>query len=198
MIRTSAIRLTRVKQLPDVPDNYREALIMSAEPTTLARLSMSLPSELLRQLDGMVDESGLPSRSQLISELIRHALAEHEALTRPENMLAGTITLVYRGDRGRVRHRLAQTQAEFLKEVISSQHVFLEDDQSLEVLLVQGPSVRLKELCDALRRIRGVHQLKLVTTKALLPPLYESDVPANRNIGPSDENATDLDAVASA
>ncbi len=151
---------------------------MSSEPASLARLSMSLPGELSRQLDVMVEERGLPSRSQLIAELIRHALAEHEALTRPDEMLAGTLTLVYRGDRGRVRHQLAQTQGSYLKEVISSQHVFLEDDQSLEVLLVQGPAVRLKELCDALRRVRGVQQLKLVTTTALLPPLHEQEASA--------------------
>jgi CopG family nickel-responsive transcriptional regulator len=147
---------------------------MNAEPASLARLSMSLPAELFRQLDMMVEERGLPSRSQLIAELIRHALAEHEALTRPEDMLAGTVTLVY-GNRGRVRQQLSETQADYLKEVISSQHVFLEDDQSLEVLLVQGPAMRLKELCDALRGIRGVHQLQLVTTTALLPPLHEQD-----------------------
>lgn len=147
---------------------------MSSE-STLARLSISLPSDLFRQLDMMVEERELPSRSQLISELIRHALAEHEAFIRPEEMLAGTITLVYRGDRGRVRHQLAQTEAEFLREVISAQHVFLEDDQSLEVLLVQGPAIRLKDLCDALRRVRGVQQLELVTTTALLPPLHEQD-----------------------
>ncbi len=149
--------------------------MMGTEPTSVARLSMSLPSELFRQLDMMVEERGLPSRSQLIAELIRHALAAHEATTRPDEMLAGTLTIVYRGDRGRVRHQLAQTQAEYLKEVLSSQHVFLEDDQSLEVLLVQGPAVRFNELCDALRRVRGVHQLQLVTTTALLPPLYEPD-----------------------
>jgi CopG family nickel-responsive transcriptional regulator len=148
---------------------------MNTEPTSLARLSMSLPAELFRQLDMMVEERGLPSRSQLIAELIRHALAEHEAHTRPEDMLAGTVTLVYRGNRGRVRQQLVETQADYLKEIISSQHVFLEDDQSLEVLLVQGPAMRLKELCDALRGIRGVHQLQLVTTTALLPPLHEQD-----------------------
>lgn len=148
---------------------------MGSEPASLARLSMSLPGDLFRQLDMMVEERGLPSRSQLIAELIRHALAEHEAFTRPEETLAGTITMVYRGDRGRVRHQLAQTQADYLKEVISSQHVFLEDDQSLEVLLVQGPASRLKDLCDALRRVRGVHQLQLVTTTALLPPLHEPE-----------------------
>src|SRR3546814_10416462 len=127
---------------------------MSNEPASLARLSMSLPAELVRQLDMMVEERGLPSRSQLIAELIRHALAEHEALTRPEDMLAGTVTLVYRG-RGRVRQQLSETQTDYLKEVISSQNVFLEADQSLEVLLVQGPALRLKPLCDALRSIRG-------------------------------------------
>ncbi|MYL99380.1 ribbon-helix-helix protein, CopG family [Novosphingobium sp. FGD1] len=146
---------------------------MGSESTSLARLSMSLPADLFRQLDLMVAERGLPSRSQLIAELIRHALAEHGSLMRPEEMLAGTITLVYRGERGRVRHLLSQTQASYLREVISSQHVVLEDDQSLEVLLVQGPAVRLKELCDAIRRVRGVQQLELVTTTALLPPLYD-------------------------
>lgn len=145
------------------------------EPARLARLSMSLPAELFRQLDMMVEERGLPSRSQLIAELIRHALAEHEALTRPDETLAGTITIVYAGGAGRVRQQLAETQVDYLKEVISSQHVFLEEDQSLEVLLVQGPAVRLKQLCDALRKVRGVQQLQLVTTTALLPPLHEQD-----------------------
>lgn len=156
---------------------------MTSERTSLARLSMSLPADLFRQLDLMVAERGLPSRSQLISELIRHALAEHGSLIHPDEMLAGTITLVYRSDRGRVRHLLSQTQANYLKEVISSQHVFLEDDQSLEVLLVQGPAVRLKELCDAIRKVRGVQQLELVTTTALLPPLHELESGGSKPAG---------------
>ena len=90
----------------------------------------------------------------------------------PARSFPGTITLIYRAESGRVRQSLAQAQSEYLKEVISAQHVFLEDDQSLEVLLVQGPSERLLGLCDRLRKIRGVHQIKLVTATALLPPLH--------------------------
>lgn len=153
---------------------------MSTETESLARLSMSLPARLLSQLDSMIAERGFPSRSQLIAELMRNALAEHEALARPEGLLAGTITLVYRGGNGLVRQQLAQTQARFLKEVISSQHVFLDDDQSMEVLLVQGPAIRLEALCEALQAHRGVQQLKLFTTTALLPPLYEQEEPANK------------------
>lgn len=137
----------------------------------LARLSISLPAELLTQLDDMVAERALPSRSQMISELIRHELAEHSE-SRAEAILAGTLTLIYKAESGRVRHALANTQSTYVKEVISSQHVLLEDDQSLEVLLVQGPAARLHSLCDALRKVRGVQQIKLVTTTALLPPLH--------------------------
>ena len=137
----------------------------------VARLSVSLPPELLTQLDAMMSERGLYSRSQMIAELIRHELAEHET-RQVDPIVAGTITLIYRAESGRVRHALAQTQLAYLKEVISSQHVFLEDDQSLEVLLVQGPAGRLRQLCDDLRRIRSVQQIKLVTTTALLPPLH--------------------------
>ncbi|HTX24068.1 MAG TPA: CopG family ribbon-helix-helix protein [Steroidobacteraceae bacterium] len=137
----------------------------------LARLSVSLPSELLAELDAMVSERALPSRSQMIAELIRHALAEHNE-GRADAVLAGTVTVIYRADRGRVRQALGQLQTTYVQEVISSQHVLLEDDQSLEVLLVQGPSPRLKALCDDLRKVRGVQQIKLVTTTALLPPLH--------------------------
>lgn len=144
---------------------------MTHDAFQLARLSVSLPAELLAQLDAMVAARGLPSRSQMIAELIRHELAEHSEGVEGA-VLAGAITLVYRAERGRVRQALAQAQIAFIKEVVSSQHVFLEDDQSMEVLVVQGPSERLQALCDELRKIRGVQQIKLVATTALLPPLH--------------------------
>jgi CopG family nickel-responsive transcriptional regulator len=148
---------------------------MSDENTDsgLSRLSISLPGELFRQLDVMVQERDLPSRSQLVAELIRNALADHGEETHPKALLAGTITMVYRGNQGRTREQLVQTQRDYLKEVISTQSVFLEEEQSLEVLLVQGPAVRLRSLCDALRKVRGVQQLSLFTTTALLPPLHD-------------------------
>src|ERR1019366_62546 len=144
---------------------------MNQDASHIARLSVSLPADLLLALDAMIVERGLPNRSQTLCELIRHELAGHSE-SRVGSVIAGTITLIYRAESGRVRHALAQTQLTYLKEVISSQHVFLEDDQSLEVLLVQGPGERLQALCDDLRKIRGVQQITLVSTTALLPPLH--------------------------
>ena len=139
--------------------------------SSLVRLSISLPAELSADLDAMVAERTLSNRSQVIAELIRNAIAEHSARERPEEVLAGTITLIYRAESGRIRQTLAKVQSDYIAEIISSQHVFLEGDQSLEVLLVQGSALRLHALCDAMRKIRGVQQIRLVTTTALLPPL---------------------------
>jgi CopG family nickel-responsive transcriptional regulator len=143
--------------------------------SSLVRLSVSLPAELFAELDTMVAERQVANRSQMIAELIRNALAEHSARERPETVLAGTVTLIYRAESGRVRQSLAVVQSGYIAEIISSQHVFLEDDQSMEVLLVQGTALQLQKLCDALRQIRGVQQVRLVTTTALLPPLSSKE-----------------------
>ena len=147
----------------------------AAAPSGLVRLSISLPAELFGELDAMVAERAVANRSQMIAELIRAELAEHSARERPDSVLAGTITLIYRAESGRVRQAVAQVQLGYVPEIISSQHIFLEEDQGLEVLLVQGTALRLHNLVDALRQTRGVQQCRLVTTTALLPPLSAKD-----------------------
>ena len=146
---------------------------MKTKPDPICRMSISLPQKLCDELDVMLAKRRLPSRSRAISEMIRNALAQHAEEKSGSALISGTITLVYRSDFGTIRHRIAQKQRDYLKEVISAQHVFLEDDQSLEVLLVQGPAHRLQALCDDLRRVRGMQQVQMVTTTALLPPLYD-------------------------
>jgi CopG family nickel-responsive transcriptional regulator len=103
--------------------------------------------------------------------MIRQGLVDHES-DRGRGILAGTITLVYSNRRGMLRSRLASIQFKYLKEVISSQHAFLEDEHSLEVLLVQGPAQRLARLADELRSVRGVKQVKIALTARVLPPLH--------------------------
>ena len=141
---------------------------------TVARFSVSLPPALLDQLDAVVRERGLPSRSHAIAEMIRDYVLNHTE-DLGERVMAGVITVVYANDRSQLRGKLQDIQHGYLKEVISSQHVFLEEDQSLEALLVQGPVRTLHALADELAACRGVHTVKLAITAALLPPLHGGD-----------------------
>ena len=137
----------------------------------LTRFSVSLPANLLDGLDAMVSQRGLPNRSHAVAEMIRQQLAEHSQRLG-NRVVAGTITVVYRASRGRIRNELAAVQRKYLKETISSQHVFLEHDHSLEVLLVQGPGKRLQALSNAVAAVKGVQQVRLSVTAERLPPLY--------------------------
>jgi CopG family nickel-responsive transcriptional regulator len=137
----------------------------------VTRLSVSIPSPLVERLDAVVGEQALPSRSHAVAEMVRRYLLEH-AEGVEKGILAGVITVVYANDRNRLRGRLRDLQFRYLKEVISSQHVFLEGAKSLEALLVQGPAKRLHALADEMRRLKGVHSVDLAITAALLPPLH--------------------------
>lgn len=136
----------------------------------LTRFSVSLPRGLLMGLDTMVAQRGLPSRSHAVAEMIRQQLADHSQRLG-DRVVAGTLTVVYRASRGRIRNELAAVQRRYLKETISSQHVFLEHDHSLEVLLVQGPGKRLQSLSNAIAAVKGVQQVRLSVTAERLPPL---------------------------
>lgn len=146
---------------------------MSLEkPTSLvSRISVSLPPDLLVELDRMVGLRGYGSRSQAIGEMVNFQLAEHKRALGNE-VMAGTLTLLYnRGTRG-LQGRLADLQYHYIAEVISSLHVHLSEDQMLEVLLVQGPAFRLQAIADEMIALRGVVTGHLQLLTAVIPPLH--------------------------
>jgi CopG family nickel-responsive transcriptional regulator len=137
----------------------------------VSRISVSLPPDLLAELDRMVELRGYGSRSQAIGEMVNFQLAEHKRALGSE-VMAGTLTLLYnRGTRG-LQGRLADLQYQHLTEVISSLHVHLSEDQMLEVLLVQGPASRLQAIADEMIALRGVVTGHLQLLTAVIPPLH--------------------------
>ncbi len=48
--------------------------------TLVSRISVSLPPDLLAELDSMVESRGYGSRSQAIGEMVNFQLAEHKRI----------------------------------------------------------------------------------------------------------------------
>ncbi len=142
------------------------------KPATLvSRISVSLPPDLLAELDGMVESRGYDSRSQAIGEMVNYQLAEHKRSLGNE-VMAGTLTLLYnRAARG-LQERLADIQYHHVAEVISSLHVHLTEDQMLEVILVQGPAAKLQAITNEMLAQRGVITGRLQLLAAVIPPLH--------------------------
>ncbi|MCE9609978.1 MAG: nickel-responsive transcriptional regulator NikR [Chthoniobacter sp.] len=135
------------------------------------RISISLPVTLFDELDEMVAKRGYASRSDAISKMISEQLVSHQH-ELGKGVMAGTITLIYDHAKAGLASRLLSIQHKWLKEVISSQRVHLENHHSLEVLLVQGPGYRLKQIAAELIACKGVKHGYLTVTSTILPPIH--------------------------
>jgi len=135
------------------------------------RTSISLPRELATHLDRLVAARGFRNRSQAIREMIHGQLARY-AREAGNQIMAGTITIFYDESKPNLRNRLAQIQREHLDEVISSQHVFLEGTNTMEVLVVQGPAGKLQEIANELVSCKGVTTGGLNLSHSILPPVH--------------------------
>lgn len=138
---------------------------------TLTRISMSLPQELLEDVDSFVTRKGLPSRSHAIALILSEYLVSHAADSN-DDIMFGTITLHYYNNMFDLQRQLAELQYQHIDEVISSVHVQLVRNQTMEVVFVQGPSRKLHAIADLFSKLRGVIYCRLQMIGATIPPLH--------------------------
>jgi len=139
--------------------------------TPVSRISMSLPEELLDELDRMVVERGYASRSQAMNDMLRQFLLEHRR-DIGNDVMVGTITLFYDNSVPGLQKQLADLQYRHIDEVISSLHVHLMHNQTMEVILVQGPAKMLQEIADEMITRRGVISGRMQLIAALIPQVH--------------------------
>jgi CopG family nickel-responsive transcriptional regulator len=137
----------------------------------VSRISMSLPYALLKELDRMVGERGFISRSQAIADMLHQFLIEHKR-ELGDDIMVGTVTLMYDNSVPGLQKQLADLQARHIDEVISSLHVHLVRNQTMEVILVQGPVRTLQAIADELISRRGVISGKMHLVAALMPQVH--------------------------
>ena len=137
----------------------------------VSRISISLAEDLLEELDFMVGSRGFASRSQAVSSILHRALTDHrEAIG--DRVMVGTITLFYNNLVHGVQRKLSDLQRRHIDEVISSLHVQLEQNHTLEVVLVQGPARKLQAIADEMIAMKGVISGHLQSAAALIPPVH--------------------------
>ena len=150
----------------------------------VSRISISLPRKLLADLDGMVGKRGFESRSQAVNDMVHRGLMEHKHQIGDEIMV-GTVTLFYDTSIPGLQKALADLQFRYIDEVISSLHVHLMHNQTMEVILVQGPARVLQAIADEMTSRRGVISGKVHLVAALIPQLhpFNRDEKANKRSG---------------
>ncbi len=159
--RSGSNRASRQRSTRSVP----------ATRSPVSRITISLPEELLTDLDRVVAGRGFLSRSQAVADFVHRALVETKS-DQGDDVMVGTITLFYDHTINGLQQRLASLQRRYIDEVISSLHVHLTGDKTLEVILVQGPAPKLRAVAGDMGKLRGVISEHLQLAAAVIPPLH--------------------------
>jgi CopG family nickel-responsive transcriptional regulator len=131
---------------------------------TVVRFGVSLEKELLDALDEYARDNRYTNRSQAIRQLISKNIVEKKWLCN--NMVAGSITLVYSHQKRDLLKKLTQIQHEYYNEIMTSLHFHLDHDNCMEIIAVKGKAAILTELSDKLIAIKGIQHGKLTMSRA--------------------------------
>lgn len=135
------------------------------------RVTVSMKDETFQALDRLTAARGFDSRSQAVAEMIHQHAAQHLGKIGTE-VMAGTLSVVYDESKSALLRELSRIFREHVAEVISSQHILLEEEHVLEVILMQGPARTLRDITNKIITCKGVKTAHLTLTPHLIPPIH--------------------------
>ena len=131
----------------------------------LTRFGVSINRELLEDFDKFIRNLNYPTRSKAIEDLIRGEIVKKRWVDA--NNIVGTIILVYNHHKRELVNKTTDIQHDFQNIIVSSQHIHLDRDNCLEVVIVKGKPGRAEHLLYKLKSIKGIKNavLNIATIK---------------------------------
>jgi CopG family nickel-responsive transcriptional regulator len=126
----------------------------------LTRTTLAIDGRLLKKFDAWMAGHGYTNRSEALRDLIRAALVEAE-WEDPNAQVVAALSIIYDHAERQLAQEVTDLQHEDHHAVLCSQHVHLDHDNCLEVILMRGRAGQLRRLADAIISRRGVQAGKL-------------------------------------
>ena len=121
-------------------------------------ISLSLPTELLEELDSVLGERKSATRSEVLRQALRSYLTEYRKLDELKGNVIATISVLY--NKEEKNEELFRLQHEFSDMITAYLHSHLTETSCLEVMVIKGSANRLKELIDGLKANKPVKQIR--------------------------------------
>jgi len=126
----------------------------------LVRTTLSIDQDLAEDFNRWMAARGYDNRSEAIRDLMRAALVQAE-WEDPDAMVVAVLSLIYDHESRSLAQELTHIQHADHRAVLCSQHVHLDEQRCLEVVLLRGRAGNLRRLADTIIATRGVRAGKL-------------------------------------
>ena len=131
--------------------------------SSVTRLGVSLPSELVTAFDALIERKGYRTRSEAVRDAMRNYLVAQQWESMRGEVI-GTVTLVFDHHTRELTHVLTDLQHQLHEQIVCSTHVHLDAHNCLEVIVVRGTADQVRAMADHLISTRGVKHGRLVCT----------------------------------
>ena len=130
----------------------------------LFRFGISIEKDLIAKFDKLINKENYPNRSEAFRDLIREKLIRTE--WKSGDNVAGAITLVYDHHKRDLLNVLTDIQHDYHRLIISGQHIHLDHNNCLEIIVVKGKPAEITQLANKLKSAKGVKfgQISMATT----------------------------------
>lgn len=130
------------------------------------RFTVSLPEELLQELDARIISRGYSSRSEFVRDLIREKLVD-DLWSQKEEDVVGVITLIYDHHQHELAKRMIEIQHESQARIHCTTHIHLDGHNCLETIILEGKTDQIHRSTLEIGGLRGVKFSHLTRTSTL-------------------------------
>jgi CopG family nickel-responsive transcriptional regulator len=131
----------------------------------ITRFGVSIDNKLLKKFDKSINKKGYKNRSEAIRDLIRENLINEMNLDLKVKSIA-TLTILYDHHFGTVTDKLLELQHKHTNEILVTSHVHVDHDNCLEVIVLKGLTLNIKELANKIKALKGIKHGELVITNS--------------------------------
>lgn len=136
------------------------------------RVSMSLPEALLEDFDNVLADRAYTSRSKGIRDALNDYILRYKWMNEIEGNRVGVISIIYDYNYKGLMKKIADSKHEFKDYVDASMYIYLTDIYCLEIVAVKGDISKIKELIEKIMRLKGVKNVKLISTPNIDSLIY--------------------------
>lgn len=128
--------------------------------TSIVRVGVTFPPDLLDELDDAVKAMGYENRSKAIQDSVRSFITEYKWLREQKGTKAGVLVMIYDHEVKGLDDALIDAQHSYSHVVFSTMHVHLSRRECLEAIAVKGEAADIRRLAQELAARKGVKQVK--------------------------------------
>lgn len=129
------------------------------------RISMSLPRELLKEFDEVLNHRRYQSRSKGIRDAVKDYIIRYKWMNEMEGERICILTVIYNHHKNGVIKNLTDIQYDRQKNINAVLQVPMTKKLRLEIIVVKGDVKDIRNLYEEIMSLNGVENVKLTSNQ---------------------------------